>query len=50
MKLLGDEGQGESCFGSFGDSVSFCERKVHGLDKCTIVSGIILHKTDRTPR
>ena len=31
MELLGDEAQVESCFGPFGDSVSFNARKVHGL-------------------
>jgi hypothetical protein len=31
MELLGDAGQVEPRFGLFGDSVSVCKRKVHGL-------------------
>jgi hypothetical protein len=31
MKLLGDVGHVESCFGLFGDSVSADAGKVHGL-------------------
>jgi hypothetical protein len=31
MELLGDVGHVESCFGLFGDSVSFGARLVHGL-------------------
>jgi hypothetical protein len=31
MELLGDVGQGKSCFGPFGDGVSVGASKVHGL-------------------
>jgi hypothetical protein len=31
MELLGDMGNVETCFGSFGDGVSVGARKVHGL-------------------
>jgi hypothetical protein len=31
MELLGDMGRLESCFGPFGDGVSFVARYLHGL-------------------
>jgi hypothetical protein len=31
MELLADVGYLESCFGLFGDSVSFSARQVHGF-------------------
>jgi hypothetical protein len=31
MELLGDVGQGESCFKTFGNGVIVSPRKVHGL-------------------
>jgi hypothetical protein len=50
MALLGDVGQLESRFGLFGDSVSVCAIKVHGLCQGTLGSEIILDAPDGTTR
>jgi hypothetical protein len=50
MELLGDVGPMESCFGPFGDGVSFGARYARGLCQCTIGSKIILDTPDGTPR
>jgi hypothetical protein len=50
MELLSDVGHVESCFSSFGDSVTISEDRCMVCTKCTIGSEIVLDTTDGTPR
>ena len=50
MELLGDVGQLESWFGSFGDSVSVGQDRCTVYGKRTIGSEIILDAPNGTPR
>jgi hypothetical protein len=50
MKLLGDVGHGESCFGAFGDGVMSVQDRCKVCAKRTIGSVNILDTPDGTPR
>jgi hypothetical protein len=50
MKLLGDVGHVESCFGPFGDVIRVSEDSCTVCAKHPIGSEIILDANDSTPR